>query len=67
VRSTARSRLARTDKVAATTLPAQEAFTTVRTAKSGEVLRGVSFTPGTGLNLGQELSSILRGFGICKN
>jgi hypothetical protein len=48
VRSTARSRLARTDKVAATTLPAQEAFTTVRTAKSGEVLRGVSFTPGTG-------------------
>jgi hypothetical protein len=37
-----------TDQLAATTLPAGEAFKTLRTAKSGEVLRGVSFTPGTG-------------------
>ncbi len=36
-----------TDKIAATTLPSRESFTTVRTAKSGEALRGVSFTPGT--------------------
>ena len=45
-----------TDKLAATTLPANENFTTVRTAKSGEVLRGVSFTPGTGLSRGQEIA-----------
>jgi len=38
-----------TDTVAATTLPATAHFTTVRTASSGEVLRGVSFTPGTGV------------------
>jgi hypothetical protein len=38
-----------TDTVAATTLPARESFRTVRTARSGEVLRGVSFTPGTNL------------------
>ena len=31
------------DKLKATTLPANESFTTLRTAKSGEVLRGVSF------------------------
>jgi hypothetical protein len=55
------------DKLKATTLPANESFTTVRTAKSGEVLRGVSFTPGTGLTPGQEISSILCDFGICKN
>jgi hypothetical protein len=55
-----------TDKLAATTLPATESFSTVRTAKSGEVLRGVSFTPGTGLNPGQELSSLLCDFGFCK-
>jgi hypothetical protein len=36
-----------TDNLAATSLPAGEAFTAVRTARSGEVLRGVSFTPGT--------------------
>jgi hypothetical protein len=36
-----------TDKRAATTLPAGESFTTARTAGFGEVLRGVSFTPGT--------------------
>jgi hypothetical protein len=35
------------DKLAATTLPASESFVTLRTAKSGEVLRGVSFAPGT--------------------
>jgi hypothetical protein len=56
-----------TDKLAATTLPAKETFTTVRTAKSGEVLRGVSFTPGTGLTPGQEISSLLCDFGLCKN
>jgi hypothetical protein len=56
-----------TDKVAATTLPANETFSTVRTAKSGEVLRGISFTPGTGLNPGQEISSLLCDFGFCKN
>jgi hypothetical protein len=37
------------DKLAATTLPASEAFTTVRTARFAEALRGVSFTPDTGL------------------
>jgi hypothetical protein len=37
-----------TDDPAATTLPTGESFTTVRTAQFGEVLRGVSFTPGTG-------------------
>jgi hypothetical protein len=36
-----------TDKIGATTLPAHETFTTVRTAAFGEALRGVSFTPGT--------------------
>ncbi|WP_156747703.1 hypothetical protein [Methylosinus sp. 3S-1] len=35
------------DDLAATTLPAGEAFTTVKTARFAEVLRGVSFTPGT--------------------
>ena len=35
------------DKLAATSLPADEAFKVVRTARFGEVLRGVSFTPGT--------------------
>jgi hypothetical protein len=37
-----------TDSLAATTLPADERFRTIRTAGFGEVLRGVSFTPGTG-------------------
>jgi hypothetical protein len=36
-----------TDTLAATTLPATEAFTVARSARFGEVLRGVSFTPGT--------------------
>ena len=54
------------DKIAATTLPANESFSTVRTAKSGEVLRGISFTPGTGLSLGQEVSSLLCDLGLCK-
>jgi hypothetical protein len=53
------------DKLKATTLPTGESFTTLRAAKSGEVLRGVSFTPGTGLNPGQEISSLLCDFGIC--
>lgn len=36
-----------TDNLAATTLPAKESFETIRTAGFAEVLRGVSFTPGT--------------------
>jgi hypothetical protein len=36
-----------TDNLSATTLPANESFTTVRSAGFGEVLRGVSWTPGT--------------------
>jgi hypothetical protein len=36
-----------TDNLAATILPAAESFTTIRTAGILEVLRGVSFTPGT--------------------
>jgi hypothetical protein len=35
-----------TDPLSASTLPATESFRTVRTAFSGSVLRGVSFTPG---------------------
>jgi hypothetical protein len=36
-----------TDNLAATSLPSNESFETIRTASFGEVLRGVSFTPGT--------------------
>jgi hypothetical protein len=36
-----------TDRLAATSAPAGESFTAIRTARFGEVLRGVSFTPGT--------------------
>jgi hypothetical protein len=36
-----------TDNLAATALPAAESFSTVRTAGILEVIRGVSFTPGT--------------------
>jgi uncharacterized protein (TIGR03437 family) len=36
-----------TDTLSATTLPASESFTTLRTANSGEVLRGVALTPTT--------------------
>jgi hypothetical protein len=36
-----------TDTIAATTLPRTEMFRTLRSASFGEVLRGVSFTPGT--------------------
>lgn len=39
-----------TDRLAATTLPSSETFQAVETAHSGEVLRGVSFTPGTESN-----------------
>ncbi len=42
------------DALSATTLPAGEHFVTLRTARSGEALRGVSFTPGTGLGRDQE-------------
>lgn len=35
-----------TDKLKSTTLPANEKFSTLRTAGFGEVLRGVSFAPG---------------------
>jgi hypothetical protein len=37
-----------TDNVAATSLPSGESFVTLQTASFAEVLRGVSFTPGTG-------------------
>jgi hypothetical protein len=37
------------DRLSATTLPADESFITLRTAGFAEVLRGVSFTPGTDL------------------
>jgi hypothetical protein len=37
-----------TDRLSSTSLPANETFDTVKTARFGEVLRGVSFTPGTG-------------------
>ena len=36
-----------TDKVGATALPAGEKYKTLETATAGDVLRGVSFTPGT--------------------
>jgi hypothetical protein len=36
-----------TDHLAAASAPAGESFATVQTARFGEVLRGVSFTPGT--------------------
>jgi hypothetical protein len=36
-----------TDNLAATSLPAGESFTTIDAARFAEVLRGVSFTPGT--------------------
>jgi hypothetical protein len=36
-----------TDNLAATSLPAGESFMAIQTARFGEVLRGVSFTPGT--------------------
>jgi hypothetical protein len=38
-----------TDMLSATTLPATESFVTIKTAGFGEVLRGVSFTPGSGV------------------
>jgi len=38
------------DELKATTLPAHESFVTLRTARFGEVLRGVSFTPETDLS-----------------
>lgn len=38
-----------TDQLSATSLPTTESFTVVRTAGFGEVLRDVSFTPGTGV------------------
>ncbi len=37
-----------TDPLATTTLPARDRFATIRTAGFGEVLRGLSFTPGSG-------------------
>jgi hypothetical protein len=36
-----------TDQLGATTLPASETFATVRSARYGQVLRGVSLTPGS--------------------
>ena len=37
-----------TDPVSATSAPSGESFQTVQSPRSGQVLRGVSFTPGTG-------------------
>jgi hypothetical protein len=39
------------DKLAATSAPAGESFKVLRTARFAEVLRGVSLTPGTDLDL----------------
>jgi hypothetical protein len=39
--------VATVDPVGATTAPEWERFWTLRTARFGQVLRGVSFTPGT--------------------
>jgi hypothetical protein len=55
-----------TDPLGATTPPVSESFTTVRSAGFGEVLRGVSFTPGTGAPQGgswqgDQLSAPYRG------
>jgi hypothetical protein len=36
-----------TDSLASTTLPSNETFAAIYSAGYGEVLRGVSFTPGT--------------------
>jgi hypothetical protein len=36
-----------TDELSSNTLPAGESFVTLKTAGFAEVLRGVSFTPGT--------------------
>jgi hypothetical protein len=41
-----------TDRLGAATPQASESFGTVRAAASGEVLRGISFTPGTGAQQG---------------
>ena len=43
-----------TDTLSATALPPGGSFVTLRSAKSGEALRGVSFTPGTGLGRDEE-------------
>jgi hypothetical protein len=37
------------DNLAATSLPAGETFTTLKTARFAEALRGISFTPGAGV------------------
>src|SRR5579863_449183 len=39
-----------TDQLSATTLPASESFSTLRSAGYGEILRGVAWTPGTQLH-----------------
>jgi hypothetical protein len=56
-----------TDKVSATTLPANEKFTTIRTAASGEALRGISFTPGTDFDRDDRhaFGDLLCDFGFC--
>jgi hypothetical protein len=54
-----------TDKLSATTLPANESFKTVRSAKSGEVLRGISFTPGTGAGEFADIGDLICDFGLC--
>jgi len=54
-----------TDTLAATTLPASASFRTVRSARSGEVLRGVSFTPGTNENPNLAFNELRCDFGFC--
>jgi len=54
-----------TDKLAATGLPAGESFTTVQAARFGEVLRGVSFTPGTDFARREDADD--RSSGSCSN
>jgi hypothetical protein len=41
-----------TDNLAATTLPTTESFNTVLAPTNQQVIRGVSFTPGTGASCG---------------
>jgi uncharacterized protein (TIGR03437 family) len=48
-----------TDTISATTLPASEQFTTLRTANAGEVLRGVSLTPTAGATQAANVPLIL--------
>ena len=57
-----------TDKIAATTPPTNEKFVTARTAAFGEVLRGISFTPGTDVDHDrQAFGNFPCIFGLCRD